>query len=46
MTVIAMTREMATRGNEVAAGVAERLGLSIIHDEIVEHEIAERAGMS
>src|SRR5688572_1040903 len=46
MTVIAMTREMATRGSEVATGVAERLGLSIIHHEIVEHEIAERVGMS
>ena len=46
MTVIAMTREMATRGSEVAAGVAERLGLSIIHHEIVEHDIAERTGMS
>jgi cytidylate kinase len=46
MTVIAMTREMATRGSEVAAGVAERLGLSVIHHEIVEHEIAERTGMS
>jgi cytidylate kinase len=46
MTVIAMTREMATRGSEVAAGVAERLGLSIIHHEIVEHDIAERTGMT
>lgn len=46
MTVIAMTRELATRGNEVAAGVAERLGLSIIHHEIVEHDIAERTGMT
>ena len=45
MTVIAMTREMATRGSEVAAGLAERLGVSIIHHEIVEHEIAERTGM-
>ena len=45
MAVIAMTREMATRGSEVAAGLAERLGLSIIHHEIVEHDIAERAGM-
>jgi hypothetical protein len=45
MTVIAMTREMGTRGSEVATGVAERLGLSVIHHEIVEHDIAERAGM-
>jgi cytidylate kinase len=40
-----MTREMATRGSEVGAGLAERLGLSIIHHEIVEHEIAERIGV-
>lgn len=44
MTVIAMTREMATRGREIAAGVAERLGLSNVHHEIVEHDIAQRAG--
>jgi cytidylate kinase len=40
-----MTREMATRGSEVAAGLADRLGLSIVHHEIVEHDIAERTGM-
>lgn len=45
MAVIAMTREMATRGSEVAAGLANRLGLAIIHHEIVEHDIAERTGM-
>lgn len=45
MAVIAMTREMATRGSEVAAGLAERLGLAIIQHEIVEHDIAERTGM-
>ena len=45
MAVIAMTREMATRGSEVAAGLADRLGLAIIHHEIVEHDIAERTGM-
>ena len=45
MTIIAMTREMATRGSEVATGLAERLGLSVIHHEIVEHDIAERTGM-
>ncbi|SFV38190.1 cytidylate kinase family protein [Hyphomicrobium facile] len=45
MAVIAMTREMATRGSEVAAGLAKRLGLAIVHHEIVEHDIAERAGM-
>ena len=45
MAVIAMTREMATRGSEIAAGLADRLGLSIVHHEIVEHDIAERTGM-
>lgn len=45
MPVIAMTREMATRGSEIAAGLAERLGLSIVHHEIIEHDIAERTGL-
>jgi cytidylate kinase len=45
MAVIAMTREMATLGKDVAAGLAERLGLDIVHHEIVEHDIAERSGM-
>jgi cytidylate kinase len=45
MTVIAMTREMATRGKDVAAGLADRLGLTVVHHEVVEHEIAERAGL-
>jgi cytidylate kinase len=45
MPVIAMTREMATLGKDVAAGLAERLGLQIVHHELVEHDIAERAGM-
>lgn len=46
MAVIAMTREMATRGIDVARGVAEQLGLSIVHHEIVEHDIAQLAGLS
>jgi cytidylate kinase len=45
MAVIAMTREMATLGKDVAAGLAERLGLDIVHHELVEHDIAERSGM-
>ena len=45
MAVIAMTREMATLGKDVAAGVAERLGLAVVHHELVEHEIAERTGL-
>ena len=35
MTVIAMTREMGTRGKEVAALVAERLGSSLVYHELV-----------
>ncbi len=45
MTVIAMTREMATQGSEVALGVAKRLGLDIIHHEVVERDISQRSGM-
>jgi cytidylate kinase len=45
MAVIAMTREMATLGKDVAAGLTERLGLTVVHHELVEHGIAERAGM-
>ncbi|MBY0226918.1 MAG: cytidylate kinase family protein [Hyphomicrobium sp.] len=46
MTVIAMTREIGARGSDVAAGLAERLGLEIVHHELVEHDIAERTGLS
>src|SRR5437763_15581515 len=45
MAVIAMTREMATLGKDVASGLAERLGLSVVHHELVKQGIAERAGM-
>ena len=42
MTVIAMTREMGTLGKDVAAGVAERLGIQVVHHELVERQLAER----
>jgi len=42
MAVIAMARELATRGSEVAIGIADRLGLQIVHHEVVEHDIAGR----
>src|SRR5262249_44225927 len=45
MAVIAMTREMATLGKDVAAGLTDRLGLTVVHHELVEHGIAERAGI-
>ena len=46
MTVIAMTREMGSRGREVALGLADRLGLKIIHHELVEHDLAARLNLS
>ena len=45
MTVIAMTREIGSRGMEVAAGVAARLRLKIIRSEIVADSVAERLGI-
>src|SRR6266850_2193125 len=45
MTVIAMTREIGSLGTDVAAGLANRLDLKIIHSEIVANNIAERLGI-
>jgi cytidylate kinase len=45
MAVIAMTREIGSRGMEVAAGVAARLGLKIIRSESVADSVAERLGI-
>jgi cytidylate kinase len=45
MAIIAMTREMATLGRDVAAGLAEQLGLGIVHHELIAQDIADRAGM-
>lgn len=42
MTVMTMTREMGTLGKDVAAGVAEQLGMDVIHHQIVEHDVATR----
>jgi len=42
MTVIAMTREMGTRGKDIAAGVAAVLNLEVVHHELVERHVAER----
>ena len=44
MAVIAMTREMATLGRDVAAGLAKQLGLHVVHHELVAQDIAGRAG--
>src|SRR5258708_12097087 len=45
MTVIAMTREIGSRGSEVAAGVAAALGLEIINSEIVVPDGGGRLGV-
>lgn len=41
MAVIAMTREMGSGSTEVAHRVAEKLGLTEILHELVEHDVAE-----
>lgn len=46
MTVIAITREVGTRGLDVANGLGERLGLNVVNDEMVERDIARLAGLS
>jgi len=37
MPLIAMTREMGSLGKDVAQGVAEALGLEVVHHEIIDH---------
>lgn len=43
MTVIAMTREMGSLGKDVARLAAERLGLTIVHHEMIETAAERRA---
>jgi cytidylate kinase len=45
MVAIAMTREMGTLGKDVAQGIADSLGLKVIHSELVEHDLAARLGV-
>jgi cytidylate kinase len=45
MRVIALTREMGSCGGEVAAGIARKLGLTIIRSESVARTVAERLGV-
>jgi hypothetical protein len=45
MTVIAMTREMGSRGREVALELAEQLGLKVIHHELIEQNLAARLNL-
>jgi cytidylate kinase len=42
MPTIAMTREMGSRGREVAQRVADEMGLTLVLHEIVERDLAER----
>jgi len=42
MPVIAMTREMGSKGKDVAIGLAERIGLHIVHHNLVERGLSER----
>jgi Cytidylate kinase-like family len=42
MTVIAMTREIGSLGNEVATRVAKRLGLKIVRSEVAAGNVARR----
>jgi cytidylate kinase len=44
MAVIAMTREMGSLGKDVATGLAEQMGLTVVHHELVEHHLAARLG--
>jgi cytidylate kinase len=45
MTVIAMTREIGSLGNDVAAGLAANLGLEIVHSDDVASSVAARLGI-
>jgi cytidylate kinase len=46
VTVIAMTREIGSRGSEIAAQVAAELGLEIINSEIVAPQVAGAMGVT
>ncbi len=46
MPVIAMTREIGSLGTEVAAGVANRLGLEIVRSEVAANNVARRLGVA
>lgn len=45
MTVIAMTRELGTLGQDVAARVAGELGLEVVSDDMIENHLAARLGI-
>jgi cytidylate kinase len=45
MIVIAMTREIGSHGSDVAAGLVNELGLTVINSEIVASNVAGRMGV-
>ncbi len=45
MTVIAITRELGTRGLDVANGLGKRLGLNVVNDDLIEGDIARLTGL-
>lgn len=46
MTVIAITRELGTRGLDVASGLGKHLSLNVVNDELIERDIARLTGLS
>lgn len=42
MPIVAMTREMGSKGKDIALGLAERMKMPIVHHNLVEHDISER----
>ena len=45
MIVIAMTREIGSHGSDVAAGLVNELGLTVVNSEIVASNVAGRIGV-
>ena len=41
MPVIAMTREMGSKGKDIAFGLAEKLNIPIIHHNLLEHSLSK-----
>ena len=46
MVVIVMTREMGSRGKDVAAGLASELDLDVVHHELVARHIGRHMGVA
>jgi len=44
MAVLTVSRQLGSRGNEIAAGVAERLSLRFVDREVI-HRAAQEAGV-